>query len=105
MKPNRSPSVGGGGVRPDGPRRPWWAVREARTGKLPEPDLTDAEHLICLRLGRRANEGDFRIPSLPVIAAEAVALLSAAEPEAQQVAKLILKDQQLAADVLFFANS
>jgi putative nucleotidyltransferase with HDIG domain len=105
MKSLKSPSVDAGGVRPAGPRRPWWAVREVKTGRTSEIDLTDAEHLICLRLGRRANEGAFRIPSMPVIAAEAVRLLSSAEPDAQQIARMIQKDQQLAADVLFFANS
>jgi putative nucleotidyltransferase with HDIG domain len=105
LKSPRSPALDVSPMRASGQRRPWWAMREPRTGKPAEPVLTDAEHLICLRVGRRANEGDFHVPSMPAIAAEAVALLSTAEPEAEQVARLVQRDQQLAADVIFFANS
>jgi putative nucleotidyltransferase with HDIG domain len=88
------------------PRSPWWEPGDRAPTAPPEPvDLTDDEHLICLRLGKRAVEGDFAVPSIPLVAAETLALLNRAEPDPKQVAKHIARDQQIAADVISFANS
>jgi putative nucleotidyltransferase with HDIG domain len=94
-------------VRPAvAPRAPWWVARNpAPQGPKPELDLTDEEHLLCLRVGQRANLGDFHIPSIPLVAAEAVAVLNHADPDPRRISKLIQRDHQLAADVVSFANS
>jgi putative nucleotidyltransferase with HDIG domain len=87
-------------------RAPWWVARNpAPEGPPPEPDLTDDEHLICLKVGQRANLGDFQVPSIPFVAAEAVAVLNSADPDPLRISKLIQRDHQLAADVVSFANS
>jgi putative nucleotidyltransferase with HDIG domain len=95
-----------GRVRTTGPRAPWWSAPDpAPDVARSVPELTDDEHMICLRLGRRVTQGDFQVPSIPVVAAEAVALLDQPNPESQQISRLIARDQQLAADVVSFANS
>src|SRR5262245_26980660 len=95
-----------GRVRPTTRHTPWWKSGETtRVIEKAAPDLTDDEHMICLRLGKRVNQGEFQVPSVPLVAAEAVALLDQPNPESAQISKLIQRDQQLAADVVSFANS
>jgi putative nucleotidyltransferase with HDIG domain len=86
--------------------RPWWAVPEGtpfvdRTAR----SLSTDEHVVSLRIGRQAKLGQFRIPQIPAIAAQTVALLRHSDADARQIARLIERDQQLAADVVSFANS
>jgi putative nucleotidyltransferase with HDIG domain len=60
---------------------------------------------VSLRIGRQARLGDYRIPQIPAVAAQTISLLRHPDADARQIAKLIERDQQLAADVVSFANS
>jgi putative nucleotidyltransferase with HDIG domain len=87
-------------------KRPWWVAPEQEfRSDGAAPEISDDEHMVTLRVGRQASLGDFRIPQIPAVAAETLAMLEQAEPDSRQVSKVILRDQQLAADVIKFANS
>lgn len=97
----RKPATAGANEKPD----EWWDGGDEIVHDVEETALSDAEHLICLRIGKKANSGDFAVPRIPIVAAQVLGLLSQADPEPKEVAKLICKDHQLAVDVISFANS
>src|SRR5262249_48366956 len=105
MKSQRTSSIGAGGTRSAQRNVAWWEPLDPTPAEPVELVLSDEEHPICLRIGKRANAAHLVVPSMPSVATEAVALVSHAEPEAEQVAKLIQRDHQLAADVVSLANS
>ncbi len=107
MKPSGGLRVTAGiGVAEQVASPPWW-VASAGTVTI-EPaviELGDAEALLASRVERNTRLGHFRIPQVPAVAAEAMGLLSHPDVDAAAVSSLIHKDQQLASDVVSFANS
>ncbi len=84
----------------------WWVPTVA---PRPEPELdlppTDAETLLASRVERNTRLGHFRIPQIPAVAAEAMALLAQPDADPADISAIIHRDQQLAGDIMRFANS
>ena len=72
---------------------------------LPNAAVAAADGLIAAGVHRRIAAGDFRVPPMPRVAAEVLALAQDQRSDAARFAALIHGDQALAAGVLRLANS
>src|SRR5688572_13369226 len=84
----------------------WWSARSPRRAERIAPfEPTEQEERLASRVDRHTRLGHFRIPQVPRIATEAIALLALPDADPAPISRLIHHDQQLAADVIAFANS
>jgi putative nucleotidyltransferase with HDIG domain len=103
MKPIGSPAAA---AASSAGAAPWWSAPEI----APDLELTpfepsEQELRLASRVERHTRLGHFRIPQVPRVATEAIALLALPDADPADISRLIHRDQQLAADAIAFANS